>query len=118
MQFTVARSLICAITLTPVIASPFERPGDLLTFDLPHGYGVNGTIVMDIEKSSQYLQDEVGVGIDTDMDKVAKILPVLQENSEYRFPEGNKKTKLQEMCCLHPADTHLPRIRGMLYVLL
>ncbi|RYP66593.1 hypothetical protein DL769_006000 [Monosporascus sp. CRB-8-3] len=89
MQFTVARSLIYAITLTVVMASAVERPGDLLTFDLPPGYGVNGTIVMDTEKSAQYLQDEVGVGVDMDMDKLANILPVLQENNEFLFPEGS-----------------------------
>ncbi|RYP35516.1 hypothetical protein DL767_003770 [Monosporascus sp. MG133] len=89
MQFTAARALICAITLTPVMTSAVERPGDLLTFDLPPGYGMNGTIVMDTEKSVQYLQEEIGVGIDMYMDKWAKILPVLQENDEYKFPEGS-----------------------------
>ncbi|RYP58972.1 hypothetical protein DL770_010315 [Monosporascus sp. CRB-9-2] len=89
MQFTVARSLICAIALTPVMGSSVERPGDLLTFDLPPGYGVNGTIVMDTEKSLQYLQEEVGVGIDMYMSDLAKIFPVMQENSEYKFPEGS-----------------------------
>ncbi|RYP07781.1 hypothetical protein DL765_009017 [Monosporascus sp. GIB2] len=89
MQFTVARSLICAIGLPPVMTSPVERPSDLLTIDLPPGYGVNGTIVMDMKKFAQYLQDEVGVGMDIDMDKLAKISPVLQENNKYRFPEGS-----------------------------
>ncbi|RYP46168.1 hypothetical protein DL768_007598 [Monosporascus sp. mg162] len=89
MQFTVARSLICAITFTPVMTSLVEHPRDLLTFDLPPGYGLNGTIVMDTEKSAQYLREEVGVDIDMCMDKLAKILPVLQENNEYKFPEGS-----------------------------
>ncbi|RYO79134.1 hypothetical protein DL764_010044 [Monosporascus ibericus] len=118
MEITVARSPISATTSTTLVTSPVESPGDLLTFDLPPGYGLNGTIVMDTEKSAQYLQEELGLDIDTYMGKFAKILPVLQENNEYKFPEGSglegrKKTKMQEMRCLYPPDTLLLRIRVM-----
>ncbi|RYP16594.1 hypothetical protein DL765_005055 [Monosporascus sp. GIB2] len=84
MKFALISSFFCAITAGLATSSPIEPRSEIVTFDLPSGYGANGTVVMDREKATEYLQDAAGVDIDKLMSYL-QTLPPAKENMEYQF---------------------------------
>ncbi|RYO85961.1 hypothetical protein DL762_004978 [Monosporascus cannonballus] len=84
MKFTLISSFFCAITACLAASSPIEPRSEIIAFDLPSGYGANGTVVIDREKATEYLQDEAGVDIDKLMSYL-QTLPPAKENMEYQF---------------------------------
>ncbi|RYP41083.1 hypothetical protein DL767_001244 [Monosporascus sp. MG133] len=84
MKFILVSSFFCAITAGLAASSPIDPRGEIITFDLPSGYGASGTVVMDREKATEYLQDEAGVDIDMLMSYL-QTLPAPKENTEYQF---------------------------------
>ncbi|RYP52078.1 hypothetical protein DL769_010728 [Monosporascus sp. CRB-8-3] len=86
MKSTLIFSFFGAITAGLTTASLSGTRGDIISFDLPSGYGANGTVVMDREKATEYLRDEAGVDIDKLMSYL-QTLPPPKENTEYQFPK-------------------------------
>ncbi|RYP73807.1 hypothetical protein DL771_003385 [Monosporascus sp. 5C6A] len=86
MKFTLISSLFCAMTVGLATSSLTEPRGEIITFDLPSGYGANGTVVIDREKATEYLQDEAGIDIDKLMSYLQTVPPP-EEYTEYQFPK-------------------------------
>ncbi len=69
-------------------ASPHDPRGDIVTFDVPPGHGWNGTLVVDMPKATEYLEQEVGLHLDTFRAYLGRF-PSPPPRGEYKLPEGS-----------------------------
>ena len=61
---------------------------DIVSMDVPYGYGANGTLKVETEKATQYLYDQAGIDINKFLAYFEQ-LPRPEGGAEYTFPEDS-----------------------------
>ncbi|KAK7753371.1 hypothetical protein SLS62_004661 [Diatrype stigma] len=77
-------SALSILAIGQAMASP-----DAVTIKIPAGFGANGTLVVDNELATKYLQGEAGVAIDKFLNYVKTEFDAPKAGVEYAFPAGS-----------------------------